>query len=80
MKYVFLTNSMGGYSGGPTYVRTKLKYLKEIGWEVLVFDSTGDTNAEIKMESFLDFKNNRYQELYYNPFWLRKSRRNKKLA
>lgn len=75
MKYVFLTNSMGGYSGGPAYVQTKLKFLRGRGWDVLVFDSTGGKNLEIKMETFLEFKNNRYQELYYNPFWLRKSRR-----
>lgn len=80
MKYVFFTNSMGGYSGGPSYVRTKLNYLKETGWNVLVFDSTGSYNAEIKMDDFNEFKNNRYQELFYNPFWLRKSRRNRLLS
>lgn len=79
MKYVFLTNSMGGYSGGPTYVQNKLKYLKDKGWNVLAFDSTGSYNSDIKMEAFLEFKNNRYQELFYNPYWMRKSRRKKVL-
>ena len=77
MKYVFLTNSMGGYSGGPTYVRNKLLYLKEHGWDVLVFDSTGFGNAKIQLHDFKCFENNRYQELFFNPFWLRKSRREK---
>lgn len=77
MKYIFFTNSMGGYSGGPTYVRNKLLYLKEKGWNVSVFDSTGLTNAEIMQEDLKKFEGNRYKELFFNPFWLRKSRRNK---
>ena len=80
MKYVFLTNSMGGYSGGPTYVRNKLLYLKEHGWDVIVFDSTGFGNAKIQLYDFKCFENNRYQELFFNPFWLRKSRREKILS
>lgn len=75
MKYVFFTNSMGGYSGGPTYVRNKLLYLKEHGWDVIVFDSTGYYNSEILLQDLRCFGNNRYQELFFNPFWLRKSRR-----
>lgn len=75
MKYVFLTNSMGGYSGGPNYVRTKLNYLKENGWEVLVFDGTGFTNASIVMTEMKAFEDNRIQELFFNPFWLRKKKR-----
>lgn len=80
MKYVFLTNSMGGYSGGPTYVRNKLLYLKEHGWDVIVFDSTGFGNAKIQLSDFKCFENNRYQELFFNPFWLRKSQREKVLS
>lgn len=80
MKYVFLTNSMGGYSGGPTYVRNKLLYLKEHGWDVIVFDSTGFANAKIQLHDLKCFENNRYQELFFNPFWLRKYRREKILS
>lgn len=80
MKYVFFTNSMGGYSGGPTYVRNKLLYLKERGWDVIVFDSTGFSNLKIDLLDFKCFENNRYQELFFNPFWLGKSRREKILT
>ena len=71
---------MGGYSGGPTYVRNKLLYLKEHGWDVIVFDSTGFANAKIQLHDLKCFENNRYQELFFNPFWLRKSRREKILS
>ena len=77
MKYVFFTNSMGGYSGGPTYVRNKLIYLKDKGWEVQVFDGTGFSNINIEMEQLKEFAGNRYQELFYNPYWLREPRREK---
>lgn len=71
---------MGGYSGGPTYVRNKLRYLKEKGWNVSAFDNTGLTNTEIMLEELKEFDGNRYQELFFNPFWLRKSRRNKVIS
>lgn len=80
MKYIFLTNSMGGYSGGPSYVRTKVNYLKEKGWDVQVFDSTGFTNASIEIPELKEFEDNRIQELFFNPFWLRKARREKVIA
>lgn len=77
MKYVFLTNSMGGYSGGPSYVQTKMNYLRDKGWEVQVFDSTGFTNARIEIPGLKEFEKNRIQELFFNPFLLRKNRREK---
>lgn len=73
--YVFLTNSMGGYSGGPTYVRNKKLFLKEKGWNVTVFDSTGMSNAKIVIETLKRYESNRYKELFYYPQLLRKSRR-----
>ena len=79
-KYVFFTNSMGGYSGGPSYVCNKLKYLREYGWDVAVFDSTGDGNAKIELKVFKEFESNRYQELYYYPQLLRESRRERVIA
>ena len=66
---------MGGYSGGPTYIRNKLLYLRKKGWSVLVFDSTGRANLKIKLETLIEFKNNRYKELFYYPQLLRKSKR-----
>lgn len=39
--YIFLTNLLGGYSGGPSYVRNKKEWLERQGWKVFAYDSTG---------------------------------------
>ena len=77
MIYIFFTNSMGGISGGSTYVRNKLVHLRNLGWKVQIFDSTGFTNAAIVIEELKEFGDNRYKELFFNPYWLNKSRREK---
>lgn len=74
-KYIFLTNTIGGYSGGTTYIRNKTLYLREKGWVVLIFDGTGHSNADIKLEHLKEFKENRYKELFYYPQLLRKYKR-----
>ncbi len=80
MKYVFLTNSIGGYSGGPNYIRRKLLFLRDNGWTVLVFDCTGFGNIEIQIEELKEFEKNRFKELFFNPYWIRKARREKVIA
>lgn len=80
MKYVFLLNSMGGYGGSQSYVQTKFNYLREKGWDVQVFDSTGFANVSIVMPELKVFEGNRIQELFFNPFWLRKKKREKVIA
>ncbi len=67
--YIFLTNSLGGYSGGPSYVRNKKKWLENQGWIVVAFDSTGQTNASIDYSELKDYENNRIEELFYHPSW-----------
>ena len=66
---------MGGYSGGPTYVSNKVKYLEQNGWTVHVFDSTGYSNLDITIDNLKKFKENRFPELFFNPFWIRKVKR-----
>lgn len=67
--YIFLTNSLGGYSGGPSYVRNKKLWLEKQGWIVIAFDSTGQTKASIDYSELKDYENNRIEELFYHPSW-----------
>ena len=75
--YIFLTNSIGGISGGPIYVCNKLVYLIEQGWNVVVFDSTGLTNAKVVVRELRRFEKNRLPELFYYPSWFNKWQRDK---
>lgn len=74
--YVFLTNTLGGYSGGPSYVRNKTIWLEQKGWTVVAFDSTGQANAPIMYSELMRFNDNRIKELYYHPSWFTSRRRN----
>lgn len=73
--YLFLTNTIGGYSGGAAYIRNKVCWLKDNGWEVNVFDATGQLYEKIRFDVLKPFKNNRIPELYYNPNDLSSQRR-----
>lgn len=75
--YIFLTNSIGGISGGSIYVRNKLMWLKETGWNVIAFDSTGIVYAPVVIEELKPFANNRIRELKFHPSWFTVSKRNK---
>lgn len=75
--YIFLTNSLGEYSGGPSYVRNKKKWLEKQGWKVFAFDSTGLEKASITYTEFYEYKNNRLEELFYHPSWYNKKTRNR---
>ena len=65
--YLFLTNSLGGYTGGPSYVRNKKIWLEHNGWNVVAFDSTGGTNKSIDYVELLPYEKNRIKELYFHP-------------
>lgn len=75
--YIFLTNSLGGYSGGPSYVRNKVKWLEQHDWKVFAYDSTGQENASITYPEFNKYKNNRIEKLFYHPSWYNKKTRNR---
>ena len=68
-KYVFFTNSLGGFSGGPSYVRNKTKWLKQQGLDVVAFDSTSQIFEPIQFEILKEFEHNRFPELYFHPSW-----------
>lgn len=68
--YIFLTNTLGGYSGGPSYVRNKKIWLESCGWIVHAYDSTGLSNALIEYSELKEYENNRIEELFYHPSWI----------
>lgn len=71
-KYIFLTNSLAGISGGPSYVNNKKQWLCSIGWEVFAFD--GYNNLwPIEFNGLKEYKHNRVKALRYHPSWLTKS-------
>lgn len=75
-KYVFLTHSLGGLTGNPRYVSNKLDWLIKQGWDVIAFDSTGDSNAPIELDNLKNFSDNRIKELYYYPSWFTTKKKN----
>ena len=77
MKYVFLTFAMDGMTGGPSYINNKVKWLKEQGWEVIVFDHYGSLNVkgEIVLENLIPYSTNRFLELFFPPKYFSKKQR-----
>lgn len=73
--YIFLTNSIGGYSGGPSYINNKIAYLKENGWEISVFDTGG--SLKVFYPNLIPYSKNRIKELYFHPSWFTSFQRNK---
>ncbi len=65
--YLFLAHTIGGLTGSATYVRNKMDWLRDHGWNVVAFDGTGDKNSQIVIEAFLPFEQNRIKELFYPP-------------
>jgi len=69
VKYVFLTFTMEGVTGSPSYVNNKVCWLNEKGIETIVFDHYGGLhlNREIVLENLLPYKDNRMLELFFPP-------------
>lgn len=77
MKYIFLTFTIDRVTGAQRYVNSKVKWLKEQGCDVLVFDHHGglDIKEEVVLDSLKPFKNNRFYELFFPPaYFLDKKR------
>ena len=77
MKFVFLTFTMEGVTGGPSYINNKVKWLKEQGWEVIVFDHYGSLNVKSKivLENLKPYCTNRFLELFFPPKYFSKKQR-----
>lgn len=71
-KYIFLVKGIEDITGAPRYVNNKCRYLKEHGWEVLVFWSYNVSNA--KLEHLIPYDNKEFivHELQYYPCWFTK--------
>ena len=74
-KYVFLTFSITGLSGNPRYVNNKCRWLKQQGWEVLVF--WHNDVKEVQLEHVMLFSGEEYiiHELGFYPSWFSKRKR-----
>lgn len=77
MKYVFLTFTMVGMTGSPSYVNNKVKWLREKGVETVVFDHYGGLNlkGQIELDYLMPYKNNRMLELFFPPSYFTKLQR-----
>lgn len=78
-KYVFLTEDLYGLTGSQRYVNNKCKYLRENGWEVIVFWNYNI--APVVLEHIKTFDNDKYiyHELKFYPSWFSKRGREKVL-
>ena len=74
-KYVFLTFSITGLSGNPRYVNNKCRWLKQQGWDVMVF--WHNDVKKVQLEHVLPFSGKGYifHELGYYPSWFTKRKR-----
>ena len=74
-KYVFLTFSITGLSGNPRYVNNKCRWLKQQGWEVLVF--WHNDGKKVQLEHVMPYTGKDYiiHELGYYPSWFSKCKR-----
>lgn len=77
MKYIFLTFSMGGLTGNPTYVNNKVRWLKNQGVETVVFDHYGGLHKgdDIVLEYLLPYRYNRLLELFFPPCYFNERQR-----
>lgn len=76
-KYVILCKGIEDLTGAPRYVNNKCRYLKEHGWDVLVFWSYDIRHA--KLPHLLPFNEKIFifHELQFYPCWFTKEKQNK---
>lgn len=81
MKYVFLTYSMAGVTGAPSYVNNKVKWLNEKSVNTVVFDHYGslELRNKVVLDYLLPFKNNRFLELFFPPSYFTERQQQKVL-
>lgn len=79
MIYIYLTFTMAGNAGGPSYMNAKTAWLKEKGWDVVGFDHAGpfDLKEPVILPQLLVFKDNRFPELFFPPGYYTKKQREK---
>ncbi len=72
-KYVFLTFAVSGVGGTQIYVRNKLLFLQQQGWEVIVIST--EPVGEICVKELLPFADYGVPELMKNPFLFTRKQR-----
>ena len=70
-KYVFLTQSISGITGNQRYVNNKCRWLRQNGWEVLVFWNYNVSPVELEDVKCFDEKKYIHHELKFYPGLLR---------
>ena len=78
-KYIFLTFTIDGVTGGQRYVNNKVKWLSENGYDVIVFDHRGGLSLQgnVVLEYLKPYENNRYLELFFPPSYFSEKQRTK---
>lgn len=71
-KYVILCKGIEDLTGAPRYVNNKCRYLKEHGWEVMVFWSYDVSHAQLEHLIPFDNKDFIFHELLFFPCWFTK--------
>lgn len=72
-KYVFLTFAIPGIGGTQIYIRNKVLFLRQQGWNPIVI--TEESEGEICVQELLAFKDNIIPEILQSPMLLRKHQR-----
>ena len=63
-----LTNALGGLGGGQFYVRNKVLWLQEHGWDVFVYESSeGGRDVSIVIPELQQWADNNIPALFYPP-------------
>ena len=77
MKYVFFSFTIDRMAGSQRYINNKVKWLKEQGWDVVVFDHHGglDIKENVVLENLKPFKDNRFYELFFPPCYFSNKKR-----
>lgn len=74
-KYVFITPTIGEMGGAQMYIRNKLIYLRNKGWDVVIITATRSDNVIIS--DLIEYKKNCFPELRYNCYEFCKRKVNK---
>ena len=72
--YVFMTAISNCVTGGLIYPRNKILYLKNCGWEIVVFPTN---NGPVYINGLEEYRSSKYEFLTFNPYLLSKSQINK---
>ena len=79
-KYVILCKGIEDFTGAPRYINNKYHFLREHGWEVMVFWSYDINPVPFPDLKQVDDKRFIYHELIFFPKWFTKRQQNRVLS